>query len=240
MHDSLIENAAVAEPGVQIWRAHIDAISASDFLELTASLDDHERVRAGRFHFEKDRHRYAATRGLLRRLLGDALGLAPAAVDLSYGPHGKPTLAHASLLRFNISHSEGWALFALTNDRDIGIDLESADRLPSDPAKLSGLAARVLSARELTAWEDLADHEKQRRAFLRAWTRKEAYAKATGRGIFDALGEVEVALDCASPSGMLRVAGNAGETSGGWIIHDVVAPHNFAAAISIAQTGELR
>ena len=230
MFSALLQSVDTPVSGVQIWTAHLEALSPVELGELSALLDAAEHARAARFHFERDRRHYVASRGLLRYLLGVALTRPAAGLVFEYGAHGKPAISAAFLqgrtLCFNLSHSAGWAMFALAWDREVGIDLESATRLKRDVNGLSGLAARVLSARELAIWEALPDAAARDAAFLRAWTRKEAYAKATGKGLFDELGSVEVALDAASPKSSLTING-----SRSWTVHDLPAPKGFAAAL---------
>jgi hypothetical protein len=47
--------------------------------------------------------------------------------------------------------------------------------------------------------EMVIDYAVRCAAFLRAWTRKEAYLKATGEGLRERLQLIEVALDGATP-----------------------------------------
>jgi 4'-phosphopantetheinyl transferase len=126
-------------------------------------------------------------------------------------------------------------MFALAWDREVGIDLESATRLKRDVDGLAGLAARVLSARELTIWQALPETAREA-AFLRAWTRKEAYAKATGRGLLEQLIRTGVALDAAAPQSSLTLRSpQEGGTTRDWVLHDLPAPDGFAAALAVEQ-----
>ena len=161
-----------------------------------------------------------------------------ATIAIEYGEHGKPTLAAdaaARPLRFNLSHSDGWALFALASDCEVGIDLESGLRLEADEKNLSALAKRILSGRELSVWQSLADLAARRAAFLRAWTRKEAFAKATGKGVFDQWSRFELVLDAASPDPSLtiRLPAHKQEPASAWLLHDLSPPQGFAAAVVI-------
>jgi 4'-phosphopantetheinyl transferase len=226
--------------GVRIWKAHLDSIPAVALDELIASLDGAERERAARFHFEPDRRNYIASRGLLRRLVGTALDESASALIFEYGPHGKPAIdrgARDRTLHFNLSHSTGWAMFALAWDRAVGIDLECGSRLEREDNNLSGLAARILSPLELEIWDALPDAAQRHAAFLRAWTRKEAYAKATGQGLFDELHRIEVALDAAAPKSSLTITSpSENESMPMWVLHDLPAPESFAAALAVQQT----
>ncbi len=219
------------ESGVQIWIAQLDSISSDDMFDLNASLDSAEQTRAARFHFERDRQRFIATRGILRSLLAAALKIPADDLVFEYGAHGKPAIAGADdrrqELRFNVSHAAGLAMVALTRGREIGIDIEAAARLAGDAERLSDLAKRILSQRELAAWCSLPDDISRAKAFLRAWTRKEAYVKATGAGLRDKLNEIEVTLDAANPHRSMRI-GDA------WTIYDLPSPRGFGAALAVA------
>ena len=125
-------------------------------------------------------------------------------------------------------------MFAVAWDHKVGIDLESGGRLERDTADLAALAARVLSARELAIWQTLPEGASREAAFLRAWTRKEAYAKAIGHGLFEQLIRNEVALDAAAPKPSLTLP-SAQSNDVSWIIHDLSAPAGFAAALAVEQ-----
>jgi 4'-phosphopantetheinyl transferase len=241
MFSALLQSPRTPVKDVQIWTARLDSLSSAEIDELKASLDSAEYARAARFHFEPDRRHYVASRGLLRHLLGAALDMPAPGLVFEYGAHGKPTLAAAFSrerpLCFNLSHSAGWAMFALAWDREIGIDLESATRLTRNVDGLTALATRILSTRELVIWRALPDVAAREAAFLRAWTRKEAYAKATGQGLFDKLTCIEVALDAVAPKSSLTLPSSKkeGEITRHWTVHDLAAPDGFAAALAVAE-----
>jgi 4'-phosphopantetheinyl transferase len=55
------------------------------------------------------------------------------------------------------------------------------------------IAERYFSSRELAEWRDLP-MEKQSEGFFLCWTRKEAYVKARGEGLYIPLQEFDVSL----------------------------------------------
>ena len=232
------------ERAVQIWIADLDSVPSNEIAELTALLDGAERNRAARFHFERDRQHYLAAHGLLRQLLGSSLDRSASELIFEYGPNGKPAIAEIDnrgrRLRFNLSHSSGWAMFALTWEGEVGIDLEAISHLKSNNDELFGLAGRILSPREMTNWRSLSNPQTRRTAFLRAWMRKEAYAKAIGKGVAVELRHIELVLDAAAPKTSLLVnlspQGKARALE--WAIHDLPAPEGFAAALAFNQDAE--
>src|SRR5450432_266810 len=128
MHPRLLESPDSPLSGVRFWTAQIESLSVTEVEALSAHLDSAERARATRFHFERDRQSYVATRGLLRCLLGAMLHEEASKLVFEYGERGKPALAlaaqHGPTIRFNVSHSAGWAMFAVAYGFNVGIDLE--------------------------------------------------------------------------------------------------------------------
>lgn len=161
-------------PGeVHLWRARLEPTAA-----LSETLSTEEWIRAGRFHFERDRDRHVATRGLVRTILSGYLDVDAHEIEFNVGPHGKPALLNpASMLRFNVSHSDDLMLLAVTYGREIGIDLEHMQ--PNLPFET--LADHYFDPEE--AWE-LRQLPVEKRAwkFYDVWTCTEARLKAGGTG----------------------------------------------------------
>ena len=197
------ESLSLSSGEVHVWRARLDEPAAS----LTAlqenflrTLAEDERVRASRFHFEKDRRRFVLARGFLRALLGRYLQTTPEEVSFSYGPYGKPALSGAGApLRFNASHSHELAVYAFVEEHEIGVDVEyiKKDLMTEEIAQHFFSAAEIQSLSALPATEKTA-------AFFRCWTRKEAYIKAIGSGLSHPLDKFDVTLAPGEPATLLR------------------------------------
>src|SRR5919198_1549029 len=111
---------------VHVWRAALDQM-ASYVRSLWQTLAMDERARAEHFRFQRDREHFIVARGLLRAILSRYLAMEPRQLRFSYSLHGKPALAWDSGrdgLRFNVSHSHGQVLFAISYGRELGIDVE--------------------------------------------------------------------------------------------------------------------
>jgi 4'-phosphopantetheinyl transferase len=146
-------------------------------LDLANSwLNQEERGRAERFRFPVHRERFIRGRGMLRRLLAAYLETDPAAITFEVGEKGKPYLP-GSAIHFNLSHSEGRAVLAVSRLPSIGIDIECFDR----KVNVDGLSRRCFRESEISGLLELPEEEK-RRAFFWIWTAKEARMKATGEG----------------------------------------------------------
>lgn len=206
-----------ADGEVHLWAAHLDEIEC-DRQQLQCLCQD-ERDRAARFRFERDKRRYERRRCLLRLLLGRYLAIDPACVGLRYGAQGKPELAESAALRFNLSHSDGHALFAFA-PTELGVDLERI-RAHTD---IDAAGRLVFTATEKRYLEALPANERAH-AFFRCWTRKEAYVKALGKGSSLPLASFEVL--------QTNVARCNEEAPG--ILLDVAAFPGFAGCVAIRE-----
>lgn len=182
---------AMTQGSVHVWFARLDHPDAV-MQRLAENISSDEYKRAMRFRFPQGRNRYMVARALLREVLAGYLGSEPRALSFQYGRYGKPTLAGTfaeSEIRFNVSHSCGGALVGVAQGREIGVDLEFIRPL----SDLRDLAESCFSIAEKAALEALPEHERLR-GFFDGWTRKEAYLKATGKGLSFSLQSFEVSL----------------------------------------------
>src|SRR5579864_5910598 len=111
---------------VHIWRSTLD-FGPALISRFSGTLSQDESDRAGRYVFDKDRNHFIAARAILRELLGAYLVVLPESLQFEYGARRKPALRagqHTTDLRFNISHSNGLAVFAFARGRELGIDVE--------------------------------------------------------------------------------------------------------------------
>src|SRR5262250_3993569 len=184
---------------VHVWRIAL-AISDSELARRAGVLTVDELARAARFHFERDRQRWIATRGAVRWLLAEYAGVAPTSVRFSLRPHGKPALEQpdGTGLEFNVSHSGELALCAVSRRRAVGVDVEA---IRPEFASLS-VARRFFAPAEVTSLESIPQSE-QTTAFFACWSCKEAYVKARGTGIALGLDRFEVSLLPGRPASLL-------------------------------------
>jgi 4'-phosphopantetheinyl transferase len=158
---------------------------------LRGFLSPSEKIRADKFHFQKDRDSYEKAKGILRFLLGRYLNLPPANIQISITNLGKPyvsELVNGQALSFNLSHSGGVAVYAFALDHPVGIDVEVIRPIPD----LDQLAARFFTENERNSLQAIEPGARTK-PFLQYWTRKEAYLKAIGLGLSISPEEVDVA-----------------------------------------------
>ena len=191
-------------------------------------LSDAERQRASRFVFDRDAHRFIVARARLRQLLAARLGVRPESVELVYGAHGKPALAFPgadSDLRFNVSHRDDVAVYALAFGREVGIDVEAVRTIRDADA----IAARSFSHRENEAYRDLDPRDKLL-GFYNCWTRKEAFVKALGDGLSHRLDRFDVSLAPSEPAMILRVDQTPGDSCS-WRLESFSPAPGFVGAV---------
>jgi len=218
---------------VHLW--HADLNSFSDSL-LADVISGDEISRAERLHFVKDKKHFIVARALLRKLLAAYLGADPRLLTLAYGDMGKPFLAAGDQssqrrISFNLAHSAGRALFAFTQGREVGVDLEY---IRNETAG-DNIANRFFSAGEIAAIHALP-LDQRKEAFFNCWTRKEAYIKARGEGFSIPLDSFEVSVAPEERAGLLRNHVDEGEV-GRWEMHSVNVTPGYVGALVVEGQG---
>lgn len=157
----------------------IYSIYLPDFIDLKTDLSkfltSKEMERANRFHRELDKNRYIIYRSILKFVLAAHTKLNITDIQFGYHSNKKPYLVSHPLLHFNISHSEDYAVIAISR-KNVGIDIEF---MPDD-FDFTTLLLEVFGDKEIVMIQSAANKKK---AFYTLWTRKEAFVKALGKGI---------------------------------------------------------
>ena len=212
---------------VHAWYVRLESLAVEP--ESWQSLLSFEECeRASRFRFARDQRRFTVTRALLRALLGAYLGSEPEALVFHALEHGKPMLGgrhRDNPLNFNVSHSDGMALFGVTLDRAIGVDVE---RIRHD-FEVVTIAKRFFSPAEQRDFLSLPTAE-QHRAFFDCWTRKEAYVKALGDGLSHPLHQFDVSVIPGKPARLVATRPDPQEASR-WTMAAPDVGAGYAAAI---------
>jgi 4'-phosphopantetheinyl transferase len=162
---------------IHIWCLNTD-VDATTLASLSSTLSAAEHLQARRFHFAIDAQRFVARRGLVRATLASYLAIVPGKLTFSNRAHGKPMLSAdiTSRLHFNYSFSDQLLLLAVSNDYEVGIDIEVTRQVP----EVRQIAAQNFSVAEQQA---LAHKHYAPDTFFSCWTAKEAVIKALGTGL---------------------------------------------------------
>jgi hypothetical protein len=137
-------------------------------------------------------------RSLIRSTLSTYLAVAPDAVTIDVGPHGKPFVV-GSDLEFSVAYDEQGTACAVTYGAPVGIDVE----LPGAVGAVDQLLY-VCTGRERRAIEAGFTAQERTRIFLRLWTRKEAVLKACGVGFLETAPDLVDTIDDVVDTGGRR------------------------------------
>jgi len=165
-----------------LWYARIDKVFDRQALRRYRELlSDEERERTERYRFAKDRDTSVITRALVRCLLSQYTSVEPTRWRFRTNQHGRPEIAKpdlANTLRFNVSHTTGMITVFISENRDVGVDVECLPYI----GPYMEVAARFFSPTEEKALRSVPWSE-QASKFIKYWVLKESYIKARGLGM---------------------------------------------------------
>ena len=188
---------------VGLFRAPLD-LEPDQLETFAATLSAEELARAEALRAPQARRRWIADHGWRRRLLADWLPTrSPSQLTFTDNGHGKPRLAGAGP-HFSASRSEDVAWYAISDQAEVGVDVERIDR----DRPLERLAQRLLSTRERAIYESMPAAERAA-ALYACWTCKEAAVKALGTGLVFPLTALEAWTHDGAPmrAGGLEIRG---------------------------------
>lgn len=216
---------------VHIWQADLSNTQKLSYYQQLLSAD--EQQRAEKFVQVLHRERFIMARGILRCLLAHYLQQVPQQLIFEYGEHGKPILAfpHTSL-NFNLSHSEHYALYAVSVSNLVGVDIEAL----CERVDLDGIAKRYFAAKEYAELQRLTAAEKLV-GFFNAWTRKEAIVKVLGSGLYTELNKVIVSISPNLPSQIFHIEG---VDAADWQLYSLNVTAGFVAALAVSNPVDVR
>lgn len=222
------------DPGeVHLWRIPLHR-DPEGVARAAALISPDEVERMLRFRFDVHRERFALRRAGLRILLARYLDLEPARLSFTCSPRGKPEIsspAGETGLRFNLSDSEDLALLGIVPGRRIGVDVEHARPV----REMDSIARRHFSPLEYEQYLKAAP-DRRTECFYNAWTRKEAWLKARGDGLWAGLSGFDVTLASGSEPRLLEVRGEPGEAER-WRMHAFAPAPGYVAAVAVEGPG---
>ncbi|MCP4050856.1 MAG: 4'-phosphopantetheinyl transferase superfamily protein, partial [bacterium] len=212
---------------VHIWSCRLTQHQkVLDKLNLT--LSDDERKKADRFHFKHHKNGYIVCRGVLRKLLSIYLDTDPGKILFKYNKYGKPEYKaekHSDKIYFNISHSKNICILGFSKKIQTGVDIEYVRTISS----IDKIAERFFSKKE---YNDFKSAKNKKTAFFSCWTRKEAFIKAMGNGLYHPLHSFDVTLLANKPAKILSID-NCPDTASEWTLYDLPYFHKYKAAVVV-------
>ena len=212
---------------VDVWRVDLNRREGC-VNSLFEILSPDEKQRADKYRFEKDRQQFTVCRGVLRRIIGGYLSAYPQSVQFSYNRFGKPYLTDLDQsLRFNVSHSHGVAVIAISVNREIGIDIELVD----PRVDVFSIAQSAFSVGDVSFLKSLPS-TLQPATFFTGWTRKEACLKAMGDGLSSS-DEHHSAIPSVLKEIDVSFTTSENGTSRDWSLTSLKTADQFKAALAV-------
>lgn len=171
---TVIQIPRLNEQAVHVWNVNLEYDAGTDG---EGALKASELAKINRLRNPKHRAYAASMRIQLRQLLALYLDVEAADIVFDKAEFGKPYITNSNL-SFNVSHSDNQALVAVSFHKELGVDIECWRTLDN----LEALVQRNFSDDEKKCWLELPDVQREA-VFFRLWTCKEAFIKATGRGL---------------------------------------------------------
>jgi len=159
-----------------VSRVPQDHLVLSHYLGFLSSA---EKLRYDQYH-PKAARLFLISRVLVKTVLADKLGISPHEVNLQLHPNGKPFVQGSKAVHFNLTHSADVILLAVTEEGEIGVDIEQVNR-EFEWRRVDSVLAQ--SEIEWIKEKELTDSSNVYQRFFQIWTLKEAYIKCTGEGM---------------------------------------------------------
>jgi 4'-phosphopantetheinyl transferase len=181
--DVSVSETLAGGPGViDLWHCFTNEVEDAEWTAAhEALLAPDEQARHRRFHFARDRHLFLVSRVLVRTVLSHYAPMPRAAWLFAAGTHGKPYVAHPAVaprLHFNLAHTYGLVVCAVSVAHEPGVDVEGLDR----NVEWLTLARHYFAPSEVAALQAQPPAAQSAR-FFSYWTLKESYIKARGLGL---------------------------------------------------------
>lgn len=154
------------------------------FDELLTFLTTQEKHRYENISVLKNKVLFGLRKGLTRYVLSHRMNQLSDHVTYGYDAHGKPFLHNGT--KFNVSHTKHFLLIGLSDQAEIGVDVEGVRSFPN--------VSNVFSSSEESDMKSYNAVDKTL-AFFKIWTQKEAVSKAFGEGIAMGLDSFSVHTD---------------------------------------------
>lgn len=191
------EHFELPEDEVHIWNFDLNK-HLNQIEEFANILSSEELIRAGKFHFDRDRNWFILSRGLLRIFVNIYTGIPVQEINFSFNDFGKPSLSPAhknNQLHFNLSHSKQFMSVGFVKDALIGVDVELMKPLKDHLE----IARRFFSTTEVEQLLSFSA-DKILDGFYSCWTAKESVIKLSGEGLSFPLKEFDVELKALNPN----------------------------------------
>ena len=153
-----------------------DAMTPEDMV-LLDYVSPARRERVLKYRFDKDRKLSLYAALLARKMIAEMTGADPRQLTFAEDPRHKPYVIGYPDIHFNFSHTHGMVLCAVSDEGEVGADVEELR-----PAPLQ-VMRKVFHPEEIqyVLGDNMTEGRSER--FFEIWTKKEAYTKYLGTGL---------------------------------------------------------
>jgi 4'-phosphopantetheinyl transferase len=163
------------------WECNPGQFSSRALRECCSWLSGEEERHARELRTDRLRHDYLTGRLLCRVVLSSYAGIEPRRWNFGTGLYGKPYVLEPvefRSLHFSLTRTRGLVVCLVSLLGEVGVDAEDT----SQPVDVERVARHFLSPVEHARLSSLPARRRTAR-FFEQWVAKEAYIKATGRGL---------------------------------------------------------
>lgn len=210
----------MTEVSIKLWYGKVGLRVDNKLFRL---LSPQEQAFAEQLVNPAMRSRYIYIHARLRWLLAEWLKVEADTLMIAKAEFGKPYLPDYPELQFNLSHSGDYFAIVIAEQIQVGIDLEVFKARKN----YNGLAEKCFAADELNFWRSLST-EQQAEYFFRFWTCKEAFVKATGRGI--AMGLKQCVYDLSAQARLEKIPAEYGRAEH-WAVKELALTDGVYSAL---------
>lgn len=184
---------ALRQNELHIWWLPL-SINTEQTHEAQQLLNDIQRDKLARRKNQQLKSAYLAGRYYLFKLLAGYMKVPANEILLNYSRLNKPFISDsAANLHFNFTDTivkqQSHGVFAFSHNDEVGVDIEARSRR----SNFELIAERRFTENEKAFVTENGEVNPDK--FLAVWTRKEAFGKATGRGINFQMNEQDLASD---------------------------------------------
>jgi 4'-phosphopantetheinyl transferase len=218
---AMVSNYQLDRREVRVWPIKLYA-SHECIAQFRSLLSSEELHHVDQLRFPRLQRHYVMSQSVLRILLSRLLKVPARQLSFAFGKNGKPALAGPTRIHFNMSHSDGLALYAVTIDCSVGVDVERIRSIED----FQQIASSYFHPAELANLVSLPSSDRPA-AFFRCWTRKEAYIKAMGDGLTIPLDTFQVTLRPDQPARFAQCLAALG-----WNLHHLDPAPGYVGALA--------
>lgn len=224
-HQKIDSQLNIFHNDVHIWPISLHSLTHKE-KELFNLLSEEEKTRVQNFKFDHLKRNYTLSHGVLRLILSNFLQRPAQKITFSFGKYGKPYVKDNPVsLQFNMSHSHNMAIIALTQNAELGIDIE----LLKTVQQQDELPLSIFSERELKFYLSLTT-SKRKIVFFKSWVCKEAFLKTLGTGLNTPMQDVEIQFSFSLKPSLLAFNNDRSATLG-YTLLEIAINANYVGAL---------